>query len=114
MPCDKRMQFSHGFGGHTSKAQVHLLLCLPQCTMALLAWVSLDLELSHLCLCRPWLHHVWFSYSFLTRTPAAAVRVTRILHELGFTNDLCRGPILRQGSEMNLGETTSKPKQGST
>lgn len=82
--------------------------------MALLAWVSLDLELSHLCLCRPWLPHVWFSYSFLTRTPAVAVRVTRILYELGFTNDLCRDPILRQGSEMNLGETTSKPKQGST
>lgn len=82
--------------------------------MALLAWVSLDLELSHLCLCRPWLHHVWVFIQLSHQDTAVAVRVTRILYELGFTNDLCRDPILRQGSEMNLGETTSKPKQGST
>lgn len=80
--------------------------------MALLAWVSLDMELSHLCLCRPWLHHVWFSYSFLTRTPAVAVRVTRILYGFGFTNDLCRDPILRQGSEMNFGGDNIQAKTG--
>lgn len=43
------------------------------------------------------------SYGFLTRTPSVAAGVARILYDPSFTNDLCKDPILRQGSEMNWG-----------